>query len=238
MSVDDAPPSLGAPTVDKRVSIVEDHQLLAESLSHALTLHGYDVRLVPAPDRGGAPATLVHHITRPRPRVVLLDLDLGAFGDAVPLIDPIARTRCNVVVLTGDTQRARWGEAIFRGARLVLSKSEPLNNIISVVRRVNDGLPVMTGAEREALIDHWRNETAETAETHAKLAQLTAREAIVLGQLMTGMAVRDIADASSLAEATVRSQVRSLLAKLDVSSQVAAIGMAYSVGWTPPQRAD
>ena len=55
---------------------------------------------------------------------------------------------------------------------------------------------------------------------------------------MSGMAVRDIAHTSALAEATVRSQVRSLLSKLEVSSQVAAIGLAYGVGWVPPQSTD
>lgn len=223
------------PTVEKRVTIVEDHQLLAESLSHALTLHGYDVRRPTVPDRPGASATFVYSITRARPRVVLLDLDLGAFGDALPLIEPIARAQCNVIVLTGATEQSRWGEALHRGARIVMSKTDPLNNILSMVRRVNDGLPVLSAADREELIAHWRNATAETADLRRRLKTLTAREATVLGQLMGGMAVRDIADASMLAEATVRSQVRSLLTKLGVSSQVAAIGMAYSVGWNPPQ---
>lgn len=226
----------GVPTVDKRVAIVEDHQLLAESLAHALSLHGYDVRRVPVPDHAGAPATFVHTITRARPRVVLLDLDLGGFGDGVQLVEPITRARSNVVVLTGATEKARWGEALFRGARLVMSKTEPLNHIISTVRRVNDGVPVLSAAEREELVALWRSATAETMEIRDKLASLTARESVVLGQLMAGMAVRDIADASMLAEATVRSQVRSLLSKLEVSSQVAAIGLAYSVGWTPPQQ--
>lgn len=225
----------GAPTVDKRVAIVEDHQLLAESLAHALTLHGYDVRRIPVPDRPGASATFVHTITRARPRVVLLDLDLGGFGDGVQLVEPIARTRCNVVVLTGATERARWGEALFRGARIVMSKTDPLNNIISTVRRVNDGVPVLSADDRERLVAHWRDATAETADIRERLASLTARESAVLGQLMAGMAVRDIAGASMLAEATVRSQVKSLLAKLGVSSQVAAIGLAYSVGWTAPE---
>lgn len=225
----------GAPTVDKRVAIVEDHQLLAESLAHSLALHGYDVRRIPVPDRAGATATFVHTITRARPRVVLLDLDLGGFGDGVQLVEPIARTRCNVVVLTGSTERARWGEAVFNGARIVMSKAEPLNNIISTVRRINDGLPVLSAEERHEMVAHWRNATAETAEVRGRLATLTARESAVLGQLMSGMAVRDIAETSMLAEATVRSQVKSLLAKLGVSSQVAAIGLAYSVGWSAPE---
>lgn len=228
-------PENGPTTVDKRVAIVEDHQLLAESLAHALTLHGYDVHRVPVPDRAGAPATFVTAITRARPRVVLLDLDLGSFGDGVRLVEPIARTRSHVVVLTGSTDRARWGQAIFHGARVVLSKTDPLNNIISSVRRINEGLPVLSADQRKEMVDHWRRSAALTAATRAKLDSLTAREAAVLGHLMSGMTVRDVAVVSAVAEATVRSQVKALLAKLEVSSQVAAIGLAYGVGWSAPE---
>ncbi len=37
-----------------------------------------------------------------------------------------------------------------------------------------------------------------------------------------------------LSEATVRTQVRSILAKLEVSSQIAAVGLAHQAGWTAP----
>ena len=38
-----------------------------------------------------------------------------------------------------------------------------------------------------------------------------------------------------MAEATVRTQVKSILAKLEVTSQLAAVGLAHRVGWKPPQ---
>jgi DNA-binding NarL/FixJ family response regulator len=51
---------------------------------------------------------------------------------------------------------------------------------------------------------------------------------------MAGHAVRDIAERSCVAESTVRTHVKSILAKLDVSSQVAAVGAAYNAHWRPP----
>lgn len=227
---------MGIATVDKRVMIVEDHQLLAESLEHALALHGYDVRRASVPRQPGAPATFVTAVVRCRPRVVLLDLDLGPFGDGSHLIDPITRAGSHVVVLTGSTEEARWGEALHHGARTVLAKVRPLNDIIANVRRINDGLPAMSRGEREQLVAHWRHSTAETASQHERLDSLTAREAEVLGQLMTGLAVRDIAAIGVVSEATVRTQVKSILAKLDVSSQLAAVGLANQVGWRAPGR--
>jgi DNA-binding NarL/FixJ family response regulator len=46
--------------------------------------------------------------------------------------------------------------------------------------------------------------------------------------------VREVARHSNTAEATVRTQVKSILGKLEVSSQLAAVGLAYQVGWRAP----
>jgi DNA-binding NarL/FixJ family response regulator len=166
---------------------------------------------------------------------VLLDLDLGRFGDGVRLISPLARTGINVVVVTASTDRGRWGEAIRCGARTVLSKGQPLNTVLATVRRINAGLPVMTFEEREDLLRAWHQQRSELQETTAKLAMLTTRESQVLGQLMQGRNVHDIAVLFVVSEATVRTQVKSILAKLGVSSQLAAVGLAHQVGWRPPE---
>ena len=51
---------------------------------------------------------------------------------------------------------------------------------------------------------------------------------------MKGRAVREIAGLSVVSEATVRTQVKSILAKLEVSSQLAAVGLANQASWRPP----
>jgi DNA-binding NarL/FixJ family response regulator len=51
---------------------------------------------------------------------------------------------------------------------------------------------------------------------------------------MNGQPVRDIARQSFVSEATVRTQVKSILAKLGVTSQLAAVGAAHQAGWRPP----
>ena len=51
---------------------------------------------------------------------------------------------------------------------------------------------------------------------------------------MSGRVVRDIAHLGVVSEATVRTQVKSILAKLEVSSQLAAVGLASKVGWRSP----
>ena len=192
---------------DQRILIVEDHQLFAEAVDLALSVEGYDVR---------------RH------------LDLGRFGDGVRLIEPMARSGANVVVVTGSTDRARWGEAVRAGARKVQAKSQPLRDILATVRRITAGLPVMDREEREELLGEWSRQRFESQGLRDRLDLLTTRESEVLGHLMKGRAVREIAGISVVSEATVRTQVKSILAKLEVSSQLAAVGMAHEIGWRAP----
>jgi len=219
-----------------RIVLVEDHVLFAESLELALSVEGYDVRRVELPDESVAPSKVLAAVVRLNPRIVLLDLDLGLFGDGIRMITPLAKHGINVVVVTASRDQARWGEALRHGARTVLSKSRPLTDILATVRRINQGLPVLEVEEREALLRSWHQRRSEQAERREKIDRLTAREAQVLGLLMAGRTVHDIAVHSVVSEATVRTQVKSILGKLEVSSQIAAGRMAQQIDWRPPQQ--
>ena len=220
--------------VERRVVIVEDHHLFAGAMDVVLSAAGYDVRLVQLPDNPAAPGALVTSVSKQRPHVVLLDLDLGAFGDGVRVIDPISSTGAHVVVVTGSDDRARWGEAIAAGARTVLSKTQPVQDVIAAVRRITTGLPVIDREERAELLAEWSRYQLARKGMGSRLDQLSIRETEVLGHLMKGRAVRQIAERGAVSEATVRTQVKSILAKLEVSSQLAAVGMANEMGWQGP----
>lgn len=218
---------------DVRVLIIDDHALFAESLELALSLEGYDVRRTPQPTPDTSPNTTLAAAIRMRPRVVLLDLDLGHHGDGSRMIAPLAGAGAQVVVVTGSSDRPRWGECLRLGSRKVLSKTQPLNEILAVVRRINQGLPVIDRAERDDLVRLWYSQRQERQQMVERLRLLTPREQEVLAHLMKGHQVREIAAISVVSEATVRTQVKSILAKLDVCSQLGAVGLAHNVGWRP-----
>lgn len=176
-------------------------------------------------------ATLRSMALRANPRTVTLDLDLGRFGDGTNLIAPLARAHINVIVLTASEETSRWGECMRLGARKVLPKSSALQLTLSVVRRLHMGLPVVTREELEGLLDAWTQQRQVHEDIRHRLDQLTPRERQVLGALIEGRAVRAISKESVVSEATVRTQVKSILNKLDVSSQLAAVGMANQVSW-------
>ena len=217
-----------------RVLIIEDHVLFAESLELALSLEGYDVRRLALPEVGGSMATLRSTALRAGARIALLDLDLGRFGDGMSLIAPLARSGTNVVVVTASMDRGRWGACVRQGARKVVPKVRPLQETLSTVRRLHQGLPVMTSSELESLLDAWRRDRMVTDDMRRRLELLTPREKQVLSFLIEGQNVRAIAKRGVVSEATVRTQVKSILSKLEVTSQLAAVGLAHHAGWVGP----
>ncbi|GAA1998774.1 LuxR family transcriptional regulator [Nocardioides sp. Leaf307] len=214
-----------------RVLIIENHVLFAESLELALGVEGYDARRVRLDDVAGAPGQLSSTLARLRPRMVLIGLDPGPLGQAARVVRTIAATGTPVVVVTSSPDRATWGECVRLGARQVVSKTRPLNDLLAVVRRLHHGLPVLQVSEREELLRLWQEQRHDHEDLRRRLELLTTREQEVLQGLMRGSLVRDIARESVVSEATVRTQVKSILAKLGVSSQLSAVGIAHRVGW-------
>jgi DNA-binding NarL/FixJ family response regulator len=81
--------------------------------------------------------------------------------------------------------------------------------------------------------------SAQLAENNAPLepfARLTPREQYVLAALVDGLAPDEIATNSSVSIATVRSHIHSILEKLSVHSQVAAVSLAVRSGWAERRR--
>ena len=220
-----------------RVVIVDDHALFAESLKVALRAEGYDARLAAPQTTGRSSPALLNTILRIEPKLVLLDLDLGTFGDGVRLVQPLSRAGVAVVVITASAERPQWGEALRFGARKVLPKSAPLEEILATVRKINDGRPVLGRDQRAELITEWLRHRSAVSDVRRRLDSLTHREAEVLAQLMDGRQVGEIAKRSVVSVATVRTQVKSILAKLEVTSQLSAVGLAHQVGWAPPTTA-
>lgn len=217
----------------RRVVLVEDHVLFAESLELALDLDGHDASSI-SPDSFTSMPALLSRILRLRPSIVLLDLELGALGDGSRLITPLVEQGTQVIVVTAVTDRVRWGECMALGARRVLPKSGALNEILWTIRRLDTGLPVTAEGERERMIAFSRQRSSALEAERGRLESLTTREKEVLGRLMCGETVREIAGRFVVSDATVRSQVKAILAKLDVSSQIAAVGLANRVHWNPP----
>jgi DNA-binding NarL/FixJ family response regulator len=216
-----------------RVAVVDDHALLAEALVIALRGQEVDAHCI-APSKDDDRQSLERAVLDTDPNVAVLDLDLGSAGDGMALVAGLNKRGIAVVVLTGSVDRTTHGEALAQGASAVLSKSVPFSEIVAAIRLVSEGRPVMLPEEQKTLIADWRKVAASRRDLRRRFSLITRREAEVLGLLMDGRHVNEIARLRFVSESTVRTQVKSILAKLEVSSQLTAVGLAHQLGWRPP----
>lgn len=209
------------------VRIVDDHQLLATALAVALRRAGLDADVA-------APALfpeLLTTLTDAAPQIVLLDLDLGGYGDSTPLIAPLTRAGIRVVVVTGLEDRVRIAAALEQGAVGYRSKADGLDALVTTVLAAQTSDEPLDAPTRVRLLEELRRARAERADAVAPFTRLTDREQETLRGIARGRSVRDLADDWVVSEATVRTHVRSVLAKLEVRSQLAAVAMAIRTGW-------
>jgi DNA-binding NarL/FixJ family response regulator len=213
-----------------RVLIVEDHELLAQSVGFALAGEGCLVRLSTLRGMDEVLAEADEH----RPDVVLLDLDLGGdLGDGVGLIAPLRSRGGQVVVVTGTTSRHRHGLCLEQGALAVLPKSTPFVELVAAVQDAAQGRSPLRDDQRQELLAALRRWRVAERDRLAPFARLTPRERQVLSCLLDGWSAERIAQDWVVSEATVRSQIRGVLTKLDVTSQLAAVAAARHAGWEP-----
>jgi DNA-binding NarL/FixJ family response regulator len=211
-----------------RILIVDDQRLLAESLSLALRLEGFDPVVASVADRDD----LVRQLREDPPAVVLLDLDLGGeLGDGATLVAPCVAAGARVVVMTGTKDRLWATSALEQGASAVLDKGIASEELLETVMSVARGEPVLATAERDLLLRELRHHRTTQARDLAPFETLSPREQEVLRALAVGLTVPRIAERRVVSEATVRSQVHAILSKLDVRSQLEAVAAARRVGW-------
>ena len=214
------------------VLIIEDHAVLAQGLGVALRAIGYRTHVVvPA---GGRDAILAEAATF-GPDVVLLDLHLGGdTGDSYGLIRPLSGEGAAVVVLTGEEDPAPLGRCLEAGAAGVLRKTESLDEVSDAVARAANGESVISVRGSQDLLAALSIRRAETSARLAPFATLTRREQEVLAHLIGGHSAESVASSCFVAVATVRSQIRAILRKLRVSSQLQAVALAREAGWSLP----
>lgn len=215
-------------SLPKRVLVLDDHILLGESLALALRASGLEVEL---PSLVSCSA-LTQLVADDPPDLVLLDLELGGdIGDGAALVRPFVQSGARVLILSATQDRMRIASAIEQGAVGHVSKSKPFHELLEVTRRAADGHAVLAEAERQQLLNDLRAFRAREDAAHEPFEHLTEREAQVLRALAEGRNVCGLAREWFVSESTVRTQVRAILFKLGVRSQLEAVALALRSGW-------
>ncbi len=213
----------------RRIILIDDHPLLAAALRNDLEQSGADVNVL---DPTVGVDALVAAIDQQQPDCVVVDLGMPIPGGGTSLIGPLVDNDHRVLVLTGETETQLLARSSAAGAEAVLSKVEPLAEIVDTIMQVASGQSVRA-AQKSQLAEEFRRMMAEQEARQAPFAELTPREQEVLAGLMDGQAPAVLAEKNYVSVATVRTQIKNLLGKLGVSSQLQAVAMANRSRWTP-----
>ena len=204
----------------ERILIVDDHPLTRSALSALLKQNDFDV--VGEASDGG------HAIVRARelnPDLILLDLSMPGMNGlaALPKLREAA-PESEVVVLTASGTEDNLLGAIRGGAAGYLLKSEPPERIVEFLRGVARGEAALSGSVARRLLETVRETGGrQTGIPDAIANELSAREVEVLLLLDERLETDEIAKRLFISEHTVRSHVKSILRKLNVSSRREAL---------------
>ncbi|GGV43682.1 DNA-binding response regulator [Actinomadura cremea] len=202
--------------------IVDDHPIVRDGLRGLLDpAPGFTV-LGEACD--GAEA--VEKAVALDPDVILMDLRMPRLG-GVDAITELARrgVRAKILVLTTWDTDSDVLLAIEAGATGYLLKDAPRDDLFAGVRNVAEGRSVFS----PAIASHLASALRAPRETPAKAA-LSTRELEVLVLVARGTSNREIAGELFISEATVKTHLKHLYAKLGVNDRAAAVARAYEEG--------
>jgi DNA-binding NarL/FixJ family response regulator len=210
-----------------RVALVDDQAIVRAGLARILSpADGFEV-VAECPDGKHA----VEELPAVRPDVVLMDIRM-------PALDGVAATKhlraleepLDVLVLTtfGEDE-VLWG-AIEAGASGFVLKDSSAEDLIAAVRAVAGGGAWFDPGVAPRLLERYRRVVAPAARDAGRLDQLTEREHEVLRLMARGATNAEIGATLHVAEATVKTHVGSIFAKLGVRDRAAAIVFAYDHG--------
>jgi DNA-binding NarL/FixJ family response regulator len=218
--------------VNTRVLIADDQALIRAGLSALLRAAGLDVA---GEAENGAQA--VELAASLRPDVVIMDIRMPVLDglDATERIlarDPAPR----ILVLTTFDLDEYVYRALGAGAAGFLLKETPPAGIVAAVRAVTAGDVLISPAITQRLVEAYSLHHRRTSLPHNDLSSLTARETEVLRLVAHGLSNAQIAERLVLSESTVKTHVKNLMGKLDLSSRAQAVVAAYEGGIVVPGR--
>ena len=218
-----------------RVVIVDDQPIVRAGVARILSPDdGFEV--VAECDDGDE---VIEAVAAHRPDVVLMDVRMRR-------LDGVAATRALgaldqpppvLILTTFDEDDALWG-ALDAGAAGFVLKDASAEDLIAAARAVAAGAAWLDPKVAARVLTAFRTYVRPRVAESARVDQLTDREHDVLGHIARGATNSEIAARLIVSEATVKTHVGAIFAKLGVRDRPAAIVFAYDHGLVDPHPED
>ncbi len=213
-----------------RVVLADDQDLVREGLRVMLEARGIRV-VAEATDGLEAVAAVSEH----RPDVVLMDIRMPTMDGiaataAIVSADALAR----VLILTTYDLDEYVYRALQAGAGGFLLKTTKADRLAEAVRVVAAGEALLDPALTKRLIEQHLSRPPTAASKERGLDRLTDREREVLVLVARGLSNDEVRATLVLSEATVKSHVNRILAKLGLRTRVQLVVLAYEQGLVVP----
>jgi DNA-binding NarL/FixJ family response regulator len=217
---------------EPRVVIADDQMLVRTGFRMILRDAGIPV-VAEAADGAQAVAVVSEH----HPDVVLMDIRM-------PEMDGLEATRritaaepdsgCRIIILTTfDLDQYVYG-ALAAGASGFLLKHSSPEYLTAAIRTVRAGDALLAPSITRRLVERYAPRDAGPPAVRRELSGLSPRELEVLRLLARGMSNAELAGELTLSEATVKTHVARILAKLQLRDRVQAVVLAYETGLARP----
>jgi len=218
---------------DIRVGIADDLDMIRTGFE-LIVDHEDDMTVVASVGDGLA---IVDACRSRRIDVVLMDIRM-------PELDGLAATERImaepdpplIIILTTFGLDEYVSAALAAGASGFLLKDASADDLVDAIRAVVDGEIAITPSLVRAVVDHVRNAgRRQLSQPVPGVDELTEREREVLEYLAAGRSNAEIAEALFLSEATVKTHLSRVLAKLGVRDRVQAVIAAFVAGVAEPE---
>ena len=215
-----------------RVALVDDQELIRTGL--AMVIDACDDLAVVVQASDGAEA--FERLATTAVDVVLMDVQMPRVNgvDATALITARAGAPKVIVLTTFDLDEYAYA-ALRAGASGFLLKDASAADVLAAIRAVHSGDAVIAPSTTRRMLEHLAAAEPRASSDDEALSVLTDREREVLVEIANGYANAEIARRLYLSQATVKTHVGRILAKLGLRDRVHAVIFAYDHGLVLPQ---
>lgn len=213
------------------VAIIEDHQILVDSLGLMLR-YEQDMEFLGAASSLSDGQILVENCS---PDVLLLDVGLpdGNGLDMIPRVNT-ASPDTHIIVLTSLSDEATLMRVVDSGISGFVSKDSQLSDLLETIRKAADGEIVMPTSLLMGLLMRLPRDKAAAYKDERGWERLTIREQEILELLAKGKSGNEIAEELHIAPLTVRTHIRNMMSKMGVHSRLEAVAFGLKNGIIDP----